>query len=216
MIKQNDVFEIANAKINLHLDITGRIDDGFHSVATVMQSVSLCDEVRISDIRESEKVSVEITCDVDTVPTDRRNLAYRAVELFCEAVGVSLNAKIDIRKRIPMFAGMAGGSADAAAVLRGLNRALGEPLTVDGLCAIGSKLGSDVPFCIVGGTAYADGKGDVLHSLSKMPDCTLVMACEGEGVSTPWAYSLVDEAHGGFAPEGDYVARDVVGLCASL
>ncbi len=204
------------AKINLHLDITGLMAGGFHSVRTVMQTLSLCDEITVSDIKKAEgEPCFELSCDTAGVPCDERNLAYRAAKLFCEHIGVSLCAKIDIKKSIPMAAGMAGGSADAAATLRALNKALGCPLTVNVLCQIGSSLGSDVPFCIVGGTAYADGKGDRLQSFPKMPDCFIVAACEGEGVSTPWAYRLMDETYGNFEV-GCYTPRETEGLESAM
>ena len=216
MVEQNNVLETAYAKINLYLDITGRLDRGFHAVTTVLQTVSLYDEITVSDIREAETTSFELTCDVGSVPTDSTNLAHRAAVMFCEAAGVSLCGKIAIRKNIPMEAGMAGGSTDGAAVLRGLNRALGSPLSLSELCAIGSQLGSDVPFCIVGGTSYADGKGDILHSFPKMPDCTLVIACEGEGVSAPWAYRLLDGIYDGFGETCEHAACGVDRLRSSL
>ena len=216
MIYTDRVCERAYAKINLHLDITGRLEGGFHAVSTVMQTLSLCDEVTVSDIAEAEKNEFFVSCNVSDVPTDDSNLAVKAAKLFCERVGICLFARIHIEKNIPMAAGMAGGSADGAAVLRGLNRALGEPLTVGELCAIGSKLGADVPFCIVGGTVYADGKGDILHELPKMPECVIVAACEGEGVSTPWAYRLLDGIYGNFTEDSVYVPKSTDGLITAL
>ena len=201
------------AKINLHLDITGRRDDGYHTVNTVMQTVSLCDEVSVT-LREDEKIFA--SCNVEGVPTDEKNLAVRAAMLFREAVGVSLGAEIQIRKAIPMAAGLAGGSADAAATLLGLNRLLGEPCSVAKLCEIGSHLGADVPFCIVGGTRFADGKGDVLHDFPNMPDCAIVIACEGEGVSTPWAYRRLDETFGNFSETFGYVPKSMEPLKQAL
>ena len=189
------VVEIGYAKINLHLDITGRGDDGYHSVQTVMQSISLCDRVAVS-VRDD--MDVTVGCDSVGVPTDGSNLAVRAARLYMEHVGKTCGLHIDIQKNIPMAAGMAGGSADAAAVLRAVNRLCGEPLDRDALCALGALLGADVPFCIVGGTAYADGRGDRLHSFPPMPDCFLVVACGREGVSTPWAYRLLDETYSNF------------------
>ena len=213
MIRLSDVSEVGYAKINLHLDVTGILEDGYHGVNTVMQTVSLYDTVRIYDIEKSEdSSSFFISCDKEGVPCDERNLAVKAARLFCEYVGMALNVRIDIKKNIPMAAGMAGGSADGAAVLRGLNRALGEPLSTDELCALGSRLGADVPFCIVGGTAYADGRGDVLHAFPKMPECYLVVCCEGEGVSTPWAYRLLDEKYRRFSEDSGYTPKDIAAL----
>jgi 4-diphosphocytidyl-2-C-methyl-D-erythritol kinase len=183
------------AKINLHLDVTGIMQNGFHSVNNIMQSVSLCDTVTLSK-RDDARIFVD--CDIAGVPRNEENLAYSAASLFCEKAGVSAGADIYIEKRIPMAAGLAGGSADAAATLIGMNKLCGSPLTQNELCKIGSELGSDIPFCIVGGAAFADGKGDRLHPFPKMPDCHIVIASGGEGVSTPFAYRLLDELYDRF------------------
>lgn len=184
------------AKINLHLDVVGKMENGYHQVETVMQTVSLHDDVALS---VTEKNAFSLRCNIQEIPTDGRNLAIRAAQLFCEATGISKGLHIEIKKRIPMAAGLAGGSADAAAVLIGMNRLYGDLFSVDALCELGGRLGADVPFCIVGGTAYADGKGDVLHPFPAMPDCALIIACAGEGVSTPWAYGMLDEQYHDFS-----------------
>ena len=204
-----NITEYGYAKINLHLDMLGRLPDGYHSVETVMQTVSLCDEITIL-LGEGEGFFA--TCNVEGVPSDDKNIAVRAARLFCERAGVSLGGEIRIRKEIPMAAGMAGGSADGAAVLRGLNRLCGEPLSLETLCELGSRLGADVPFCIVGGSAYADGRGDVLHPFPSMPDCVIVAACEGERVSTPWAYGLLDRKYDDFSQACGYSPRGIDGL----
>ena len=189
------VVERGYAKINLHLDITGRRSDGYHEVETVMQSISLCDTVTVS-VRTDDAIT--LTCDKDGVPTDESNLAVRAAKLYMDAIGEWRGLHIDIQKNIPMAAGMAGGSADAAATLRAVNRLFCERMDEQKLCALGAGLGADVPFCIVGGTAYADGRGDRLHDFAPMPDCFLVAACGTEGVSTPWAYRLLDTTYSNF------------------
>lgn len=201
------------AKINLHLDIAGRTEDGYHLVETVMQSISLCDTVTVE---ESDGVEIFSECNVEGVPSDSRNIAVRAAIAFCERIGESFGVKIVIDKRIPMAAGMAGGSADAAAVLRGMNALRGESLSIDELCDIGASLGADVPFCIVGGSAYADGKGDVLHKFGDMPDCVILAACGGEGVSTPWAYGRLDGIYGGFYDRGVYAPKGIDGLSSAF
>lgn len=193
------VSENAYAKINLHLDVTGILDNGFHSVATVMQTVSVFDEIILDEIKITEgEPRFTVFCNTDGVPCDERNLVWKAARLFCDRVGLSLTAKIIIDKKIPMAAGMAGGSADCAATLRAFNRALGFPFAENELIEMGAELGSDVPFCIVCGTRYACGRGELLSEFPGMPDCYIVAACEGEGVSTPWAYRLLDEAYGDF------------------
>ncbi len=212
MNKQDALTERGYAKINLHLDVTERRSDGFHSVQTVMQSVSLFDEVTIT-LGEPPFFA---SCNVTGVPTDEKNIAVRAANLFCAATGFRLGGEIFIEKHIPMAAGMAGGSTDGAAVLRLLNRLCGEPLSWEALCSLGAKLGADVPFCIMGGSAYADGKGDVLHPFAPMPDCTLVIACEGEGVSTPWAYGLLDRHFGNFEPTYGYQPKETEPLHMAL
>lgn len=138
----------ANAKLNLYLDITGRRADGYHLLETVMQSITLADGVTVV---VSAGNGISLSCDREDVPTDSRNTAYRAAEYFMEAAGVSGTVCIDIEKHIPSGAGMGGGSADAAAVLRALNMAYGEPLTEDSLLEIAARVGADVPFCLVGG-----------------------------------------------------------------
>ncbi len=201
------------AKINLHMDITGRTSDGYHTVQTVMQSISLYDEITLS-LREDEAFS--LTCNVNGVPTDEKNLAIKASLAFREKTGVRYGADIVIKKRIPMAAGMAGGSADAAATLSAFNELCGDLLSAEELCDIGAKLGADVPFCIVGGTAYADGKGDVLHDFKKMPDCYILAACGGEGVSTPLAYGTLDSMYGGFYEDSIYKSRGTEDLSKAM
>ena len=196
----------AFAKINLHLDVTSIMDNGFHAVNNVMQSVTLCDDVTLTKRNDT---SITVDCNVDGVPKNEKNLAYRAAALFCEKAGVSIGADIYIEKRIPMAAGLAGGSADAAATLKGMNFLCGEPLSTNELCSIGSELGSDIPFCIVGGAAFADGKGDILHDFPSMPDCAIVIACGGEGVSTPMAYRMLDEKYDRFS---SYIPSDLSAL----
>ncbi len=201
------------AKINLHLDITGRMADGYHRVETVMQTISLFDEVTVTLTDEPELCA---SCNVAGVPTDAKNIAVRAAKLFLTKICAQSGAHIAIRKQIPMAAGMAGGSADAAAALRALNRLYGMPLTAAELCELGAVLGADVPFCLVGGTAFADGRGDVLHALPSMPDCAVVCACEGEGVSTPWAYRLLDTKYDNFEEGCSYQPRGTQALRRAL
>ena len=203
------VTEKAYAKINLHLDITGRLSGGYHSVNTVMQSVSLCDTVTLTP-REDGVYS--LSCNAPSVPLDENNLAVRAARAFEAAIGRQIGAEVTIDKQIPVAGGLAGGSADAAAMLRCLNTMCGSPLTAEELCAIGGKLGADIPFCVVGGSALAVGKGDLLHPFPPMPDCTLIIASGGEGVSTPFAYGLLDGLYGGFTPESGYLPRSLDGL----
>lgn len=181
----------AYGKINLTLDILGLMEDGFHSVEMIMQQVSVYDSVTVR-LMEGEGIEIHSNC--KWMPCDSRNLAWKAVTAFSEATGFSSAVRIDIGKFIPVAAGMAGGSSDAAVVLRGLNRLTGAKLTSDELCEIGGKIGSDVPFCIKGGTMLARGRGDELKRLPPMPDCTILLAKPRLNVSTPAAYAEFDRA----------------------
>lgn len=190
--------ERANAKINLYLDVTGRRENGYHNIYSIMQTVSLCDLVSI-DFHAGEHTSIHLEASGnDAMPTDCRNLAWRAAEKFLQAAGIRGVVHIIIQKRIPMAAGLAGGSADAAAVLRGLNAISGTPMTEEALCALGATLGADIPFCIRGGAALVSGIGECMEDFPVMPDGHLVVACRGEGVSTPWAYGELDRKYNNF------------------
>ena len=204
--------ERANAKINLYLDVVSRRDNGYHNLVSLMQTVSLCDLVTV-DFSPSSHTSIRLQASGnDQMPLDCRNLAWRAAELFLGTVKRSGEVCITIEKHIPMAAGLAGGSSDAAAVLRALNRLCGEPLNGEELCALGANLGADVPFCIRGGGALVTGIGECLEEIPSMPDCSMVVACMGEGVSTPWAYGRLDERYDGFtAPkEEDPRVREIL------
>ena len=180
----------AYAKINLHLDVTGKRSDGYHDVQTVMQSISLCDTV---DVELSEFPEIKIECDKAEVPLGEKNIAHKAARAFLDKTGVQCGVRISIKKNIPMAAGLAGGSADAAAVLVGLNILFDDALSFEALCELGSLLGADVPFCIACGCMYSDGKGDRLSDFLSIPsDTVFVVACGGKGVSTPEAYKLLD------------------------
>ena len=187
--------ERANAKINPYLDVVGVREDGYHNIVSIMQTVSLCDLVTVdfhSDVHTSIHISASGN---DQMPTDCRNLAWRAAEKYLQRVQRSGSVQIIIQKNIPMAAGLAGGSADAAAVLRALNHLCGSPLSVEELCKVGVTLGADVPFCICGGSALVEGIGERLSAIPAMPHGYLVVACRGEGVSTPWAYGALDEKY---------------------
>ena len=187
----------AYAKINLHLDVSGLREDGFHNVVTVLHSLSLCDVV---DIELSEGEDILIECDKIGVPLDEKNIAHKAAKLFFDSLGRRSGVVIRIKKNIPMAAGLAGGSADGAAVLIGLNKIFDEPFSSEELCEIGARLGADVPFCILCGCAYSEGKGDLPQGLPTLSrEMIFVVACGGEGVSTPDAYRALDEAHDNFA-----------------
>ena len=177
------VVERASAKINLALDVLKKRADGYHEVRMVMQSVATADTVRLSPAP-----MLTVTTDRSDLPNGPDNLAYRAAQAFERATGKTAAVRITIEKRIPMGAGLAGGSADAAAVLRGLNRLLGTGLSMDELRAIGASIGSDVPFCLAGGTALAEGRGEVITQLPSLPVCPVLLASPRFEVSAAWVY----------------------------
>lgn len=183
----------ANAKINLFLDIVSRRGDGYHDIISVMQSVSLCDTVNI-EYDSTGRDEILLSCSVPHLTSGADNTAYRAAELF----GAKGNVKIHIEKNIPMAAGLAGGSADAAAVLYGLNILVGNKKSPCELDAIAAKIGADVPFCLHGGTLLTEGIGEKLTGFSPLPDCFIVIAKKGEGVSTPMGYKMLDERYDNF------------------
>lgn len=179
----------AFAKINLWLDITGRRTDGFHTLNTVMQSVSLCDFVTITENSSGE---ISLSCDDDTLSNDD-NLAFRAAKAFQAAFGKALSVHIHVQKHIPSQAGLGGGSADAAAVLNGLNRLCGFPFKAEALCKIGVSLGADVPFCIVGGTAKCTGIGEITSPLPPLPKTAILVVKPKISFSTAAAFRKYDE-----------------------
>lgn len=184
--------ERAYAKLNISLDIVGKRPDGYHDMVMVMQSVSLCDElcIRLNDTGELSAVS-----DLHFIPNDERNLAVRAARQFLDAAGEpGQGVEISMKKRIPVGAGMAGGSADAAAVLRGMNRLYGGRFSTAELETIAAGIGSDVAFCVAGGTALAQGRGELLTRLPDMPECYFVICKPGFSISTPELFRSIDSA----------------------
>ena len=181
----------AHAKINLTLDILGKRGDGYHEVAMVMQSVGLFDTLHL------EKIPSGIALQINTnaLPTDEGNLAWRAARAFLDAYGVAGGVRIEIEKRIPIAAGLAGGSADAAAVLRGMNELFLTKRTAVELSRLGAALGSDVPFCLVGGTALVTGRGEQIAPISRTLAAWVVLAKPPMEVSTAWAYGAFDQSH---------------------
>lgn len=182
---------LAPAKINLTLDITGRQEDGYHTIQSVMHTVDLCDRVALSLV---EQPGIMLDMSDPTLPIGRDNIAYRAAALFMERTGWQRGVRIQVEKRIPMQAGMAGGSADGAGVLAALNEISGVHVPVQTLCDWGLSIGADVPFCIQGGCALAEGVGEHLTPLPVMPDCWITVVKPAVGVSTAEAYQRVDEA----------------------
>lgn len=177
----------AYAKINLFLDIDSLRENGYHNILSVMQSVSLHDDITVF-YSEGDDKNITVSCNNSNIPCDKTNLVYKAANLF----PISGNIVVEIEKRIPVSAGLAGGSADAAATLIALNQICGYKLTIEELCALGARLGADVPFCIKKGACIVEGIGEILTPVESMPAFPIVIAKKGEGMSTPAAYKALD------------------------
>jgi 4-diphosphocytidyl-2-C-methyl-D-erythritol kinase len=184
--------ERANAKINLYLDVISKGEDGFHKIKTVMHSVDLFDTLTVKRIDNKEgKISLYIK-NGKFLPRDARNIAYRAAKLFMEYAGINSSIEIRLDKNIPVAAGLAGGSTDAAAVLRAMNKLFGRPFSSKMMLKIAAELGSDVPYCLLGKTALCEGRGEIMTKLADGLKLYAVIAISSEHVSTPIAYSELD------------------------
>lgn len=186
----------ANAKINLHLEITGRRSDGYHTVDTVMQEISISDRISLTLLPKSE--GIRLQCNVPSVPCDARNIAYKAASKYLELSCVDCGALIILEKNIPHEAGLGGGSADGAAVLAGLNNLCCGVLDGTAMQSIAASLGADVPFFLYGGTALMGGIGTDFVERIGTPDFHLVIAKPPVGISTPAAYGYLDRIHNNF------------------
>lgn len=175
----------APAKINLSLDVLHKRPDGYHEVEMVMTTVDLADRIELTELKEDE---VKIVTHNRFVPDDHRNHAYQAAQLLKDTYGIKKGVHIEINKEIPVAAGLAGGSSDAAAVLRGLNELWKLGLSLDELAQLGSQIGSDVSFCVYGGTALATGRGEKISHLPSPPNCWVILAKPATGVSTAEVY----------------------------
>jgi len=193
----------AYAKINLSLDITGVRNDGYHLIKTVMQSISLHDVVSV----ERTADGISISCDDPLVPCDERNIVYKCAKRFFERVGESFGVHIDIQKNIPSQAGLGGGSADGAAMLVLLNRLCGGILTTENLCEIGSRVGADIPFCIIGGCVLCEGIGEVLTPIDNKLELDLCIVKPQFSVSTVEAYKHFDNLKAVCHPDVDGVVE---------
>ncbi len=181
----------APAKINLSLDILKRRPDGYHEVSMVMQTIDLYDTVTVT---ENDSKEITISCDYEGVPCDKKNIAYKAADLFFNYTRIeNPGIHINIDKKIPTQAGMAGGSTDGAAVIIALNKMFNTYLPVKTMMEIGARFGADVPFCIEGGTQLATGIGTDLKKIHSFPDCYIVVCKPNVSVSTAEAYALCDK-----------------------
>ena len=184
------LLEPAFANINLTLDVLGKRPDGYHNLKSIMQTISLRDDIRL-EVGTGESWKLE--CDVEGIPCDETNLAWKAARIYCDTLKKDPKGlNIHITKRIPVEAGLGGGSADAAAVLRALNRHFGVPLSIMALAELGAQVGSDVPFCVIGGTAMVEGRGERIRKLPAMPECVFVVVKPDFSVSTPELYQKID------------------------
>ncbi len=198
------MLERAHAKLNLSLDVLKKTPDGYHDLRMVMQSVEFGDDLYVDLTTDG---SFTLAPGQPYLPADDRNLALRAAKRFLQGTG--LGASIRTVKRTPVCAGMGGGSSDAAAVLRALNALTGSEKTADDLCAMAEEIGSDVPFCVRGGTMLAEGRGQLLTPLAPLPDCAIVVCKPPFAISTPELFGRVDRRKSRLHP-------DTPGLVAAL
>ena len=188
---RKEIIKNAYAKVNLFLEITGRRADGYHEIDTVMQTVGLHDIVTVG--YDPEGNGIALTCNKKYIPTDSGNIAYRCAELFLKETGLIGGVDIHIEKKIPVAAGLGGGSTDGAAVLKALNRLTEKKLSRKALSAMGAQLGADIPFCIRGGCARATGIGEIFTDAPTLKGYSGVISIGSHGSSTPAAYKALDE-----------------------
>ena len=206
------LYEGAYAKVNLTLDVLGKREDGYHDLKSVMQTLSIRDDIEI-DVGTGKPWVLR--CSREDIPCDERNLAWKAAKVYCDTLGKDPDGlEIRILKRIPSEAGLGGGSADAAAVLRALNRHYGEPLSIMALAELGAQVGSDVPFCVIGGTAMVEGRGERLRKLPDMPECFFVVVKPEFSNSTAELYRKLDET--AIAKRPDHQAMESALLAGDL
>ncbi|MBQ3379135.1 MAG: 4-(cytidine 5'-diphospho)-2-C-methyl-D-erythritol kinase [Clostridia bacterium] len=189
----------AKAKLNLSLDVLRRREDNYHDMLMVMQDVDLYDTI---SVEKTDTGKIKLSTSIEFLPTDERNLAVRAAVAFYKFSGIEpQGVDIKIHKRIPVAAGLAGGSTDAAGVLKALNALYETNISKEELCRIGKTLGADVPYCIVGGTALAEGIGEILTPLPELPDCTFIIAHPDVAVSTKFVFGKLDLSRVKYRPD---------------
>ena len=193
--------EKAYAKVNITLDVVGKREDGYHLLKMIMQNIDIYDVITIEKIESG----IEITCNKPYVPTDERNLAYKAAKLFKDTFNITSGVSIDIKKNIPVAAGLAGGSTDCAAVLKIMNKLFQVNADNEKLMELGVKLGADVPYCIDGGTALCEGIGEILTPLKPFKNHIIILVKPPFGVSTKEVYKNFDLGRVKNHPETDKV-----------
>ena len=214
----NSIVLKSYGKINLGLDVLRRREDGYHEVRMIMQTVGLYDLLTMKKIKDDK---IKMTCNLAFLPTDERNLVYKAVKLIKDKYHIKDGVEIELSKRIPVAAGMAGGSSNCAAALKGMNELFDLGLSIDELCEIGVTLGADVPYCIWGGTALSEGIGEKLSRVDAMPECYILIAKPGIGVSTAFVYQNLDLPGLSKHPDIDGMLeclkkKDLRGICDRL
>lgn len=196
----------ALAKINLGLDVVRKREDGYHEVRMIMQNIGICDEL---DMRVTETPGIVLETDRADLPTDEGNLVYRAAKILMDEYGVAQGIHIFLKKQIPVAAGMAGGSSDAAAAMIGVNELFELGLTQQELMERAVQIGADVPYCLMGGTALAEGIGEVLSKLPSMPECMILIAKPPINVSTKFVYGNLKANELEKHPDIDGMIRDL-------
>lgn len=194
----------AYAKINIGLDVLRRREDGYHELKMIMQTVDICDDLVFERTAQS---GIAIQSDNDELPVDGGNLIYKAAELLMREKKINEGVKITLTKRIPIAAGMAGGSSDAAATMRGVNELFGMGYSIQELQELGVKLGADIPYCLAGGTMLSEGIGEILTPLPAPPDCFLVVAKPDINVSTAFVYGNLHADRLAYHPDIDGMVR---------
>lgn len=208
----------AYGKINLGLDVVRKREDGYHELRMIMQTVGLYDELRMKIIPEDE---IRLAVNLSFLPTNENNLIYKAIAMLREEFGIRQGIEAKLEKRIPVAAGMAGGSSNAAAALVGMNRLFQLGLSKKKLMDYGVRLGADVPYCIMRGTALSEGIGEILTPLPPMPDCYILLAKPGISVSTKYVYQNLKVNELTDHPDIDGMADslkqgDLKGICKRL
>lgn len=208
----------ARAKINLGLDVTGKRADGYHEVRMIMQSINLFDNLCM---RKSSKAGIHISTNRTYLPVNEDNLIYKAVQLMMDEFGIDSGVDIELDKFIPVAAGMAGGSSDAAAAMIGMKKLFSVKATTKKLMELGVKIGADVPFCLMRGTVLAEGIGEKLTRLKPMPSCPIVIAKPGISVSTKFVYQNLKLDENTVHPDIDGMMEaiykeDLAGICSKM
>lgn len=202
----NSIILKARAKINLTLDVIRKREDGYHDLKMIMQTVSLYDSINIKKI---DKPVISLKSNISWLPVDERNLAFKAAALLKNKYDIKTGLFIELRKRIPISAGLAGGSSDCAAVLKGINKLLNLNLSLKELMELGSSLGSDIPYCLLGGTALAEGKGEILTQVSPCPKFYVVLAKPNFSVSTGEVYKKFNFSDNIIHPKTDDMLKAI-------